>query len=56
MSPAATARARWPRALAWVLAAPLLLPVLWLASAFATSQPDVWPHLVEQVLSEAARR
>ncbi|HBD20394.1 MAG TPA: ABC transporter permease, partial [Arenimonas sp.] len=59
MNPAAAARARWPRALAWVLAwvlaVPLLLPVLWLASAFATPQPDVWPHLFEQVLPVATR-
>lgn len=55
MSLAAAARARWPRALAWVLAAPLLLPVLWLASAFATPQPEVWPHLFEQVLPAATR-
>lgn len=54
-SAAAAARARWPRALAWVLAAPLLLPVLWLASAFATAQPEVWPHLFEQVLPAATR-
>jgi iron(III) transport system permease protein len=55
MSPAAAARARWPRALAWALAAPLLLPVLWLASAFATPQPETWPHLFEQVLPLATR-
>jgi iron(III) transport system permease protein len=45
----------WPRALAWGLALPLLLPALWLASAFAVPPPDVWPHLIDQVLPLALR-
>jgi iron(III) transport system permease protein len=49
------ARTTWPRALAWGLALPILLPALWLASAFALPQPDVWPHLIEQVLPTALR-
>lgn len=49
------ARTAWPRALAWGLALPILLPALWLASAFATPAPDVWPHLFEQVLPLAVR-
>jgi iron(III) transport system permease protein len=48
-------RIAWPRLLAWALALPLLLPALWLASAFATPAPDVWPHLFAQVLPEAVR-
>ena len=43
------------RALAWALALPILLPALWLASAFGVPQPDVWPHLFEQVLPLALR-
>lgn len=49
------ARTAWPRALAWGLALVMLLPALWLASAFATPQPEVWPHLLEQVLPLALR-
>ncbi|GAB2496803.1 ABC transporter permease [Arenimonas alkanexedens] len=48
-------RTAWPRVLAWLLALPLLLPALWLVSAFATPAPDVWPHLFAQVLPEAVR-
>ncbi len=45
----------WPRAIAWGLALPLLLPVLWLASAFAQPQPEVWAHLLQYVLPAALR-
>lgn len=54
MSEGAT-RTAWPRLLAWGLALPVLLPALWLASAFTTPQPEVWPHLIEQVLPLALR-
>lgn len=55
MTHGAASSSTWPRWLAWALALPLLLPALWLASAFATPQPEVWPHLLEQVLPLAAR-
>jgi iron(III) transport system permease protein len=50
---AAIAGRGWPRALAWGLALPLLLPLLWLASAFAAPQPQVWAHLLSYVLPGA---
>jgi iron(III) transport system permease protein len=43
------------RIAAWGLALPLLLPTLWLASAYATPAPDVWPHLFAEVLPLALR-
>ncbi|MFY2763544.1 ABC transporter permease [Arenimonas sp. MALMAid1274] len=49
------ARRTWPRVLAWALALPMLLPALWLASALGVPQPEVWPHLVDQVLPLALR-
>ncbi|HQZ31083.1 MAG TPA: iron ABC transporter permease [Arenimonas sp.] len=45
----------WRRALAWTLALPIVLPALWLGSAFGLPQPDVWPHLFDQVLPLALR-
>ncbi|KFN50962.1 hypothetical protein P873_04985 [Arenimonas composti TR7-09 = DSM 18010] len=46
----------WPaRGGAWLLAALLLAPTLWLASAFATPAPEVWPHLFAEVLPLALR-
>lgn len=49
-------RAFAPRLLAWALAAPMLLPVLWLATAFGGEvAPETWPHLLEQVLPLAIR-
>lgn len=42
-----------PRLAAWALALPLLLPVLWLASAFGESQPALWSHLSAHVLPQA---
>src|SRR5688572_10106189 len=52
MSAAATRRGG-RRALAWTLALPLLLPVLWLATSFATPAPEVWAHLRAEVLPVA---
>src|SRR5687767_372770 len=43
------------RVLAWTLALALLLPVLWLATSFATPAPDVWAHLRAEVLPSALR-
>lgn len=44
------------RALAWALALPVLLPVLWLASAVGGEvDPATWPHLLDQVLPLALR-
>lgn len=43
----------WSRLFAWGLALPLLLPLLWLASAYATPQPEVWTHLRGYVLPAA---
>lgn len=55
MSPGATRRFA-PRLLAWGLAAALLLPVLWLATAFGGAvAPETWPHLFAQVLPLALR-
>lgn len=51
MTPVASRRGR--RTLAWVLAAALLSPALWLATSFATPQPEVWDHLRAQVLPAA---
>lgn len=51
----AALRTAWPRLLAWALALPLLLPALWLASAFAVPAPEVWSHLLAQVLPAAVR-
>ncbi|KAA2285255.1 ABC transporter permease [Arenimonas fontis] len=42
------------RLCAWVLALPVLAPVLWLASAGGTPAPEVWPHLWREVLPQAA--
>ena len=44
-----------PRALAWGLALPLLLPVLWLATSYGTAAPEVWTHLRAEVLPSATR-
>ncbi|MDY0021590.1 iron ABC transporter permease [Arenimonas caeni] len=55
MSELAANPVRWPRWLAWALAAPMVLPALWLASAFGQPQPEVWPHLFGQVLPLALR-
>ncbi|KFL36563.1 ABC transporter permease [Arenimonas donghaensis] len=55
MTPGATGGRGGSRLLAWLLAAPLVLPALWLATSFATPQPEVWPHLFDQVLPLAAR-
>lgn len=41
------------RVLAWMLALPLLLPALWLASSWGTPAPDVWAHLRGEVLPTA---
>ncbi|HEX5755393.1 MAG TPA: iron ABC transporter permease [Arenimonas sp.] len=45
----------WPRIAAWLLALPLLLPVLWLASSFADARPELWSHLSTHVLPQATR-
>lgn len=55
MNPGATGGLRGSRLWAWLLAAPLVLPALWLATSFAVPQPEVWPHLFAQVLPLAAR-
>ena len=55
MNPGATGGLRRSRLFAWLLAAPLVLPALWLASAYGEPQPEVWPHLFDQVLPLAAR-
>jgi iron(III) transport system permease protein len=54
MNPAAVRRGKL-RLLAWSLALPLLLPTLWLATSFASPQPEVWQHLRGQVLPAATR-
>lgn len=47
---------RWPRrAAAWLLALPLLVPLLFLAASWATPQPEIWSHLRAHLLAPALR-
>ncbi len=50
---AATAASRWPpRAIAWLLALPLLAPLALLFASWATPQPEIWLHLRDYVLGD----
>lgn len=43
----------WPRAAAWLLALPLLLPLAFLAAGFADARPDLWAHVSRHLLPRA---
>ena len=48
----ADARRIAPRAIAWLLALPMIAPLLFLLASWRQSQPEVWAHLREFVLAQ----